>query len=110
VLESTFTSTFRVMVPPIFPFDRFATGSRLARIDMPTLVIHGADDTVIGVEHGRRLHRAARSPRPPLWVAGAGHDDVALVGGKRYFAALRAFAASLPPLGERPAGAGCPAP
>lgn len=96
ILESTFTSTFRVVSPPIFPFDRFATLRRLPRIRMPILVIHGSEDPVVPASHGRLLHAAAGVGARSLWVKGAGHDDVAWVAGERYFRALREFAASLP--------------
>jgi fermentation-respiration switch protein FrsA (DUF1100 family) len=96
VLESTFTSTFRVVAPPLFPFDRFATAGRLSRIHVPVQVIHGVGDRVVPVEHGRRLHAALRAAPEPLWVEAAGHDDVALVAGERYFETLRRFSDSLP--------------
>jgi hypothetical protein len=96
VLESTFTSAFRVPIPrPIFPFDRFATASRLRRVPVPVLVIHGTRDEVIPFAHGERLRAAARTPVRHLWVEGAGHNDLALVAGERYGRALREFAASL---------------
>lgn len=97
ILESTFTSTLRVVAPRVFPFDRFATAPRLARIDLPILVIHGTDDRVIPFAHGQLLHQSARNAGPPLWVRGAGHDDVPWVAGDAYFDALRRFADALPP-------------
>lgn len=96
VLESTFTSAFRVVAPELFPFDRFATRGRLHSIRVPILVVHGTADRVIPLAHGRTLAAAAPVPVEPVWVTGAGHDDVAAVGGARYFSALRAFAAILP--------------
>jgi fermentation-respiration switch protein FrsA (DUF1100 family) len=96
VLESTFTSAFRVPVArTVFPFDRFATGSRLRRVRVPVLVIHGTRDEVIPFSHGERLLDGVRSPRSHLWVEGARHNDLALVAGERYWSALRGFAASL---------------
>lgn len=97
VLESTFTSAFRVVRPyPILPFDRFRTESKLPRIRMPVLVIHGTEDEVIGFWHGQRLYELARGPKQRLWVPGATHNDLAWVAGQRYWAALRTFADSLP--------------
>jgi abhydrolase domain-containing protein 17 len=97
VLESTFTSAFRVVRPyPFLPFDRFGTLGRLPRIRVPTLVIHGTDDDVIGAEHGRRLYDALAVPKQRLWVDGAGHNDLVRVAGDRYWAALRRFADGLP--------------
>lgn len=96
VLESTFTSAFRVVRPyPILPFDRFRTEAKLPRVRTPVLVIHGTDDEVIGFWHGQRLYALAAEPKQRLWVRGATHNDLAWVAGERYWAALRAFADGL---------------
>lgn len=96
VLESTFTSAFRVVRPyPILPFDRFRTERKLPRIRMPVLVIHGTEDEVIGFWHGERLYDRVRGPRQRLWVQGATHNDLAWVAGQGYWTALRTFADSL---------------
>lgn len=97
VLESTFTSAFRVVRPyPMLPFDRFRTLAKLPRIRVPVLVIHGTGDEVIGAWHGRRLYEALAGPKQRLWVEGAGHNDLAYVAGERYWTALRRFAGTLP--------------
>lgn len=49
--------------------------THLPSLELPILFIHGTDDEVVPVEHGKRLHAAA----PPglaelLLVEGAGHD------------------------------------
>lgn len=96
VLESTFTSAFRVVRPyPFLPFDRFGTAGKLPRVRMPVLVIHGTEDEVIGFWHGQRLYALASEPKQRLWVQGARHNDLAWVAGERYWAALRAFADGL---------------
>lgn len=100
VLESTFTSTYRVVTRlPLFPFDRFPNLARVRTLDVPVLVMHGGRDRVVGVSHGRTLFRAAREPKQALWVEGAGHNDLALVAGERYLDALRSFAEQLSPAG-----------
>jgi abhydrolase domain-containing protein 17 len=96
VLESTFTSAFRVVRDgPLLPFDRFRTLARLPRVAAPVLVIHGTRDEVIDVAHGWRLLEAAPGRKQALWVDGAGHNDLAWVAGERYWEALRGFAAGL---------------
>jgi abhydrolase domain-containing protein 17 len=92
VIESGFVSAFRVVTrAPLLPFDRFPNLHWVRRLRAPLLVIHGSDDEVIPVSHGRRLHDAAPEPKQALWVAGAGHNDLLLVAGDRYWAALRDF-------------------
>lgn len=101
VLESAFTSTFRVLTRVrLLPFDRFSNLSELRRVRCPVLVIHGTEDEVIPWSHGRRLFDAATGPRQSLWVEGAQHNDVALVGGTKYWAALETFARSIPGTGD----------
>jgi fermentation-respiration switch protein FrsA (DUF1100 family) len=104
VLESAFVSAFRVMTKvPLLPFDRFPNLRHLRQVRAPVLVVHGTDDEVIPVSHGRRLYEAAAAPKEALWIDGAHHNDVPLVGGDRYWSALAAF-------GRRVAGAaGAPA-
>lgn len=62
----------------------------------PVLVMHGVDDEIIPVWHGRALFERAHEPKLALWVENAGHNDVPLVAGTRYAETLRRFAALLP--------------
>nr|WP_310484023.1 alpha/beta fold hydrolase [Chamaesiphon sp. VAR_48_metabat_403] len=56
VLESTFTSAFRVIVPfPLLPFDKFSTLDKLPQIHSPILIMHGGADRVIPFQHGQLL-------------------------------------------------------
>ncbi|NJO72791.1 MAG: alpha/beta hydrolase [Leptolyngbyaceae cyanobacterium RM1_406_9] len=92
VLESTFTSAFRVVVPiPILPFDKFPNLERISQVDCPVLVMHGKADTEIPVEHGQRLYDAAPEPKLSLWVEGAGHNDFTWVAGELHQEALVEF-------------------
>jgi fermentation-respiration switch protein FrsA (DUF1100 family) len=102
VLESAFVSAFRVLTRvSVLPFDRFHNLRHIRRVRCPVLVIHGTDDEVIPVSHGRRLYEAAGQPKQALWIEGAHHNDVPFVGGTRYWQALAAFG--------RQAAAGTPA-
>ena len=93
ILESAFTSAFRVMTRvSVLPFDRFDNLQKIKKVHCPVLVIHGRQDSVINVVHGRELFAAANKPKQALWVDGANHNDVAFAGGARYSDALKAFA------------------
>lgn len=92
ILESTFTSAFRVVVPvPILPFDKFPNLAKLKAIDCPVLVMHGGADSTIPIQHGYALYEAASTPRRSLWVEDAGHNDFTWVAGERHRQALSAF-------------------
>jgi uncharacterized protein len=95
VLQSPFTSAremaARMLVPPIpwlwrrisrMHYDTRAVVSRLAS---PVFVAHGTRDVVIPIRMGRQVFAAARRPGQLLIVNGAGHNDVADIGGERYW-------------------------
>lgn len=92
ILESTFTSIFRVKVPfPILPFDRFSNIDKIDKIKSPVLIMHGKDDSVIPFWHSQRLFERAPSPKLSLWVDGASHNNFTDVAGNRYGEILRDF-------------------
>jgi hypothetical protein len=92
ILESTFVSAFRVLTQvPLLPFDKFRNLEKVSRARCPVLVIHGADDELIGYWHGEKLFAAAPEPKRLLRVEGARHNDVFEVGGRSYYQALKDF-------------------
>ncbi len=97
ILESTFTSAFKVMLPfDGLPGDRFTSLEKIARVRSPALVIHGTRDEVVPFGHGERLF-AALSPerRKAWWVEGAGHNDLLWRTGARYWDEIGAFLTTL---------------
>jgi abhydrolase domain-containing protein 17 len=96
ILESAFTSTFRVVVPfPLLPFDKYPNRDRIAKLKVPLLVIHGDRDQVIPFHHGQTLFQTAPGPKQFLAVPNADHNDVSEVGGRMYEKAIQAFATQL---------------
>jgi abhydrolase domain-containing protein 17 len=96
ILESTFTSVFRVIVPVrLYPFDKYPNADRLSRLTLPTLVIHGTEDSTIRFKHGKALYDVAKGPKQFVPIAGAGHNNVSEIGGATYDQALQDFANSL---------------
>jgi len=93
ILESTFTSAFRVVVPfPLFPFDKFTNQAKLPQVPVPVLILHGTADEVVPFEHAQALFATAATPKFSLWVEGAGHNDFTAVAGDRHRQALQDFA------------------
>ncbi|HEY9815312.1 MAG TPA: alpha/beta hydrolase [Candidatus Obscuribacterales bacterium] len=96
ILESTFTSAFRVLLPiPIFPFDKFPNRDRLRQLNLPVLIIHGEADDTISIDHGRSLYAVASDPKQSLWVPNADHNDLVWVAGDDYVEAVRSLVSSL---------------
>jgi fermentation-respiration switch protein FrsA (DUF1100 family) len=78
----------------------FDTAARVAELEAPVWVAHGALDAVIPVRMGRAVFEAARRPGELLVVHDAGHNTVARRGGAVYQAWLgRALAAARPAAG-----------
>jgi len=85
ILESTFISTFRVIIPiQILPYEKFPNQYHLRQTHVPVLIIHGTDDRVIPYWHSQVLYESIPGPKQLLTVEGADHNDVALVAGKNY--------------------------
>lgn len=93
ILQSPFTSAFRVLTRVrLLPFDKFNNLSKIQGVHCPVLVIHGTQDSVINISHGRELFAAANDPKQALWVDGANHNDVPYFAGNRYTDSLKEFA------------------
>jgi fermentation-respiration switch protein FrsA (DUF1100 family) len=103
ILESAFTSGQRTLFPvPIFPFDQFPNLKRIRDLHCPLLVIHGLNDRIIPVRHGRELFAAAPEPKFALWIEGADHNDVFGVAPELYLKALRDFGKRVVGAADRP--------
>jgi len=63
----------------------YDTEARVRAIDAPVWVTHGTTDLIIPYRMGRAVFAAARHPGQMLPVEGAGHNDVAEVGGDAYW-------------------------
>ncbi len=93
-LISPFTSAFAVAIPfPLFPRDRFPNIKRIRTIHSPLLVIHGENDEVIPVSHGRKLLDASpASDKTFVPIPGAGHNDLFEVAGDEIIRQIADFA------------------
>jgi len=101
IVQSSFTSA-RAMARRMFgipwfeylPKTRFDSLRKIADVKAPVLVVHGTRDEVVPFAMGEMLFRAALEPKRFYPIEGAGHNDVAEVGGVNYLAALTAFVSS----------------
>lgn len=62
---------------------------KVSKIVSPVLVIHGTEDEVIDFSHGLAIYERCPRTVDPLWVEGAGHNDVELYG--QYLERLKQF-------------------
>ncbi|MEI6559909.1 MAG: alpha/beta hydrolase [Rhodospirillaceae bacterium] len=69
--------------------DGFGSLRRIARVVVPTLVIHGEEDWIIPFADGQRLFDASGAAEKRLLpIREAGHNDLMLVGMGQYFQAI----------------------
>jgi hypothetical protein len=105
IVEGSFTST-RAMVDFqkglfwLFPIDwlltqRFDSLSKVDRLQMPVLFIHGTADNVVPVEMSKKLFDAAPEPKQLYIVPDGGHNNVAQMGGAEYLQIVSQFLGSL---------------
>jgi abhydrolase domain-containing protein 17 len=84
ILDCTFTSVFRVILPfPILPFEKFNSLKKMPRVHCPVLIMHGQADPIVPFAHSPQLYAAAAEPKMFLWVPEAGHDLMAGAGDRQ---------------------------
>jgi fermentation-respiration switch protein FrsA (DUF1100 family) len=96
ILEAPFPSARAVagrVLPLIGPLLiwGFDTKSRVSRLQIPLLVIHGDRDEVIAYELGRDVFAAAREPKWMWTIPGATHNDMHALAGAEFARRLRVF-------------------
>lgn len=99
ILESAFTSTrgMAKTIPLFFLLSPFLPANynnleKVPRLRVPKLVVHGEEDEIVPFAMGRKLFEAATDPKFFYPVKDAGHNDVFIVGGEKYFEVLAEFA------------------
>ncbi|TRZ12855.1 hypothetical protein HGM15179_014268 [Zosterops borbonicus] len=82
---------FPVLTPlsSLFPIHPFGSIEKISKITSPVLIIHGTEDEVIDFSHGLALFERCPKAVEPLWVDGAGHNDIELYS--QYLERLRKF-------------------
>jgi uncharacterized protein len=102
VLRSPFTSMADVGRHhyPFLPVrlllrDRYASIDRIRHVRCPVLVIAGAQDRIVPLEHSRRLYEAVSSAKELVILPDADHNDAALVSGRDMIAAIVRFLARI---------------
>ncbi len=94
VLESSFTSLQEVTVLGPLLTQRMDLLDKLRRLNLPVLVIHGTNDTLVPPEMAHRLFDAVRGPKRLVMVEGATHSWVLRRAGRTVYAAMRELAAT----------------
>lgn len=98
VLRSPFTDLASVGTVhyPLLPvrqllWDRFPVTELIARVRVPTVIVYGGQDTIVPPEQSRAVAAAAGGPVRTVEVAGADHNDPALLTGDELIDAITAM-------------------
>ena len=99
ILDSGFAYTFplieRLGGPPLNAdedSDGFGNLAKIARVTVPTLIIHGERDRIIPVGDARAVYdQSGASQKKLMTVPGAGHNDLLAVDPRGYFRAVEDF-------------------
>lgn len=67
----------------------FYSIDKVPKINSPVLVIHGTEDEVINFSHGMAIYKRCPRAVEPLWVEGAGHNDIEMYS--QYLDRLKKF-------------------
>ncbi len=110
ILQSCFSSIRRMArehYPGLHWFARtkFDNRAKLPAVQVPVLVVHGRDDTLISFAHAEDLFAAAREPKWLYPVDAADHNDVLYVGGQALLDRIVRFVSEEAPA-ARAGGAG----
>ena len=99
VLVSPFASV-RDMAPSFPPVrwlvrNHYDSISRIRRLNVPVLVLHGELDDTVPISQGRKLYEAANEPKRFQVLEGAAHNDTYAAAAEQYWAAIESFLAGL---------------
>ena len=96
IIESTFTTLVDIAQEWSFPWlplgllmsQKFDSMSKMGKVALPVLVVHGAADHDVPSRFGQALYAAATGPKKLLLVEEGGHDNSMAAGAEQYRQAL----------------------
>jgi hypothetical protein len=100
IVEGAFTSIadmgrqheyYRFLPIDLITHQQFDSISKISRLEIPVLILHGTDDTVVPFDMSRQLFEKAPSPKRFKLILGGGHNNSARVGGTEYLNSVREF-------------------
>ncbi|AEB10379.1 alpha/beta hydrolase [Desulfobacca acetoxidans] len=103
ILESTFTNVgdmgryyFAWLPTRRLWRDKFNAVRRIQPLKVPKLLVHGECDRIVPCYLGKKLFDLAPEPKIFYQLAGAGHNNLDVVGGDAYFLFLKRFIETAP--------------
>ncbi len=108
IIESSFTTLEDMAKSLTYPWlpvgllltQKFDSMSKMAKVKMPVLIVHGAADRFVPARFSEALYRAATGPKKLLLIDGATHNNSMRTGALEYrhaLAELFGLGAAAPP-------------
>jgi pimeloyl-ACP methyl ester carboxylesterase len=100
IVEATFTSIvdmaslnpkYKLLPISLIVNQRFESITKVHRLQLPVLYLHGTHDSFVPHEMSRDLYELTPLPRQIKFIQGGGHNNSAAVGGENYLQAVRNF-------------------
>jgi fermentation-respiration switch protein FrsA (DUF1100 family) len=98
IIQSSFTNAkdMAKVIMPIFPLWLFIKTkldnvNKIQKVEVPKLFIHSPIDEIVPYRLGRKLYESAPPPKQFYIVPNAGHNNMDIVGGQKYFDAIGKF-------------------
>jgi len=96
IVESTFTTLADIAHELTYPWlpiqlvltQKFDSARKIAHVNVPVLIVHGAGDRYVPSRFAKALYDAAPGPKKLLLVEGASHNNSMWIGNAAYKAAL----------------------
>ncbi|PHU11486.1 hypothetical protein BC332_18416 [Capsicum chinense] len=95
ILQSAILSGLRVMYRIKYSLwlDIYKNIDKIPYVSCPILVIHGTEDEIVDISHGKKLWELSKMKYEPLWVNGGNHCDLQLF--PQFLTHLKKFITSL---------------
>ena len=92
IVESSFTSLVDIAKSLTYPWQpvqlllsqKFDSVRKIGQIEMPVLIVHGADDRYVPSRFAEKLYEAAPGRKKLLLVPGGTHNDSMRIGRSAY--------------------------
>lgn len=81
ILQSPFSSMAKVAqhhYPWAFikPWDKYESANKLSKVRSPVLIVHGEQDDIVPIDHGKELYSKANQPKQILTLKNLHHNDL----------------------------------
>ena len=94
--RSIFETSPLMFVLTYFTTYRFPTVDWMRAVTVPTLVLHGNEDSIIPYSLGQRLYESLPGPKRFVTIEGGNHNDALPPDAALYWGAVKEFVTSIP--------------